>query len=130
MSRVAHVGRSRGLGFAGGRGGPAAYDIRVIGVLPPRDAGAIRLHGLGAAGLSADERRAGAKGFFNFQGKSDLAMSTICNWPTCYSIIDICAECTVQVVRSVFFCYCLVSRCEIYLNMDRPCWYITYSPIP
>ena len=80
MSRVAHVGRSRGLGFAGGRGGPAAYDIRVIGVLPPRDAGAIRLHGLGAAGLSADERRAGAKGFFNFQGKSDLAMSTI--WPT------------------------------------------------
>ena len=80
MSRVAHVGRSRGLGFAGGRGGPAAYDIRVIGVLPPRDAGAIRVHGLGAAGLSADERRAGAKGFFNFQGKSDLAMSTI--WPT------------------------------------------------
>ena len=81
MSRVAHVGRSRGLGFAGGRGCPEAYDIRVIGVLPPRDAGAIRLHGLGAAGLSADERRAGAKGFFNFQGKSDLAMSTI--WPTC-----------------------------------------------
>ena len=80
MSRVAHVGRSRGLGFAGGRGCPEAYDIRVIGVLPPRDAGAIRLHGLGAAGLSADERRAGAKGFFNFQGKSDLAMSTI--WPT------------------------------------------------
>ena len=40
------MGRSRGLGFAGGRGGPAAYDIRVIGVLPPRDAGAIRLHGL------------------------------------------------------------------------------------
>ena len=80
VSRVAHVGRSRGLGFAGGRGCPAAYDIRVIGVLPPRDAGAIRLHGLGAAGLSADERRAGAKGFFNFQGKSDLAMSTI--WPT------------------------------------------------
>ena len=77
MSRVAHVGRSRGLGFAGGRGCPEAYDIRVIGVLPPRDAGAIRLHGLGAAGLSADERRAGAKGFFNFQGKSDLAMSTI-----------------------------------------------------
>ena len=75
MSRVAHVGRSRGLGFAGGRGCPEAYDIRVIGVLPPRDAGAIRLHGLGAAGLSADERRAGAKGFFNFQGKSDLAMS-------------------------------------------------------
>ena len=74
MSRVAHVGRSRGLGFAGGRGCPEAYDIRVIGVLPPRDAGAIRLHGLGAAGLSADERRAGAKGFFNFQGKSDLAM--------------------------------------------------------
>ena len=61
VSRVAHVGRSRGLGFAGGRGGPAAYDIRVIGVLPPRDAGAIRLHGLGAAGLSADERRAGAR---------------------------------------------------------------------
>jgi hypothetical protein len=29
-------------------------------VLPPRDAGAIRLHGPGAAGLSADERRAGA----------------------------------------------------------------------
>ena len=79
MSRVAHVGRSRGLGFAGGRGCPEAYDIRVIGVLPPRDAGAIRLHGLGAAGLSADERRAGAKGFFNFQGKSDLAVSTI--WP-------------------------------------------------
>ena len=51
------MGRSRGLGFAEGRGGPAAYDIRVIGVLPPRDAGAIRLHGLGAAGLSADERR-------------------------------------------------------------------------
>jgi len=83
VSRVAHVGRSRGLGFAGGRGCPEAYDIRVIGVLPPRDAGAIRLHGLGAAGLSADERRAGAKGFFNFQGKSDLAMSTI--WPTCPS---------------------------------------------
>ena len=80
VSRVAHVGRSRGLGFAGGRGCPEAYDIRVIGVLPPRDAGAIRLHGLGAAGLSADERRAGAKGFFNFQGKSDLAVSTI--WPT------------------------------------------------
>jgi len=81
VSRVAHVGRSRGLGFAGGRGCPEAYDIRVIGVLPPRDAGAIRLHGLGAAGLSADERRAGAKDFFNFQGKSDLAVSTI--WPTC-----------------------------------------------
>jgi len=57
VSRVAHVGRSRGLGFAGGRGCPAAYDIRVIGVLPPRDAGAIRLHGPGAAGLSADERQ-------------------------------------------------------------------------